>query len=190
MSRSTFCHMSLGLTIFLPVVLFSDHVFWILRLAQRTVTLASELSSSVGTFSAQAVNLFPLWSGEVDICTKDVSSVGWSWSSCPAAGDYEFSTDIVLPGVDSSLYSSLYGVTVGIQAKFTFDGAKTVCIVGVHVSKGGYAMSYVGAAVLLFGLVGAMGYRRRRVATIQLKEEEGTVTHFEMMNSDPRSAFV
>ena len=48
----------------------------------------------------------------------------------------------------------------------------------------GGTVQMAGAAVVLFGVAAAYGLRRRRVASIQLEEDEGTKSHFELMNSN------
>ena len=115
--------------------------------------------------------------------------------TCPSAGDYAFTYDYQVP--DKGWYAKLLNMlsmAVVIKADFDFQGsATTTCTMMLTATKTtmsqgqGYQMAstvrFVGGAILLVG-VAALGLKKRRVATIQLQEEEGTRSHFEMMPND------
>jgi hypothetical protein len=111
--------------------------------------------------------------------------------TCPNAGDYAFTYDYQLPDKSSSWYadmSKLFSVSVQIEAVFDFEGNESTCTMNITASEAqGYGMAssvqFVGGAIVLVG-VAAIGLKKRRVATIQLQEEEGTRSHFEMMPND------
>jgi hypothetical protein len=111
--------------------------------------------------------------------------------TCPDAGDYSFTYDYQLPDKSSAWYMNmldLFGMSIKITADFDFNGDVSTCEMSIKAQKDtGYQMvstvQFVGGAILLVG-VAAIGLKKRRVATIQLQEAEGTQSHFEMMPND------
>ena len=115
--------------------------------------------------------------------------------ACPNAGDYAFTYDYQIP--DKGWYAkllSMVSMAVVITADFDFQGSTTTtCTMMITATKTttsqsqSYQMAstvrFVGGAIILVG-VAALGLKKRRVATIQLQEEEGTRSHFEMMPND------
>jgi hypothetical protein len=147
-------------------------------------TINNDLPSEVAQVTVKAANMVTIYDKEANFCDCLSSD---SDATCPSAGAYTFEESaFTLPGNGDSWYSTngYWGASVSIKAIFDFDGSKTTCTTTVELSKNsGYTM--VGSAVLLLGLAGgALGIRRRRVASIQLGEEEGTQSHFEMMTND------
>jgi MYXO-CTERM domain-containing protein len=128
----------------------------------------------------KAANMVTIYNRETNLCGGLASDDG---VACPAAGDYSVAEfPFTLPGDGDSYYSQygFWGMSVGLTATFDFDGSTTECTTSVVLSKNsGYQMAM--GAVAIIGLAAALGIRRRRVATIQLNEEEGTQSHFEMM---------
>lgn len=79
------------------------------------------------------------------------------------------------------------GQTISVAVYFDFGGSSstTQCTTSITLTEASrYGM--VAGAVLMLGIGGILtGVRRRRkVATIQLSEEEGTMSHFEMMPNE------
>ena len=136
--------------------------------------------------TVKAANMVEIFDGTTNICDKLSSQDG---NACPSEGEYEIkSFDFALPGDGDSWYAQhdYWGMSIGIKATFDINGSKTVCNTKVTLSKNsGYSMAY-SAVIALAGVSLLIGFRRRRVAKIQLDEEEGTQTHFEMMRSDGR----
>jgi hypothetical protein len=123
-----------------------------------------------------------LYEGNVDICDCMSSNDN---STCPTSGEYtlnEFGA-FNIPGDDSAVYanSGYFGSTIRITVEFMYDdGTTTTCTTSVVLSNN-TTSTMAAAAVVLVGLAAALGIRGRRVATIQLADDEGTKSHFEMM---------
>jgi hypothetical protein len=155
------------------------------------VTLASDLSKSSGTVKATAMGgMYEVYDGDFAPCGC-MTSVDGS-SACPHKGVYDFTYDYKLPDKGSAWYANMmayFNASIKIKAVFDFeDSASTTCKLSIMASKisgskNSSAAQFVGAAILLVG-VAAIGLKKRRVATIQLQEEEGTQSHFEMMPKD------
>jgi hypothetical protein len=148
-------------------------------------TINNELPSEEAQVTVKAANMVTIYDRQANFC--DCLSSSDSGATCPSAGAYTFEDSaFTLPGNGDSWYSQngFWGTSLSIKAIFDFDGSTTTCTTTVELSRNsGYTM--VGSAVLLLGLAGgAFGIRRRRVASIQLGEEEGTQSHFEMMTND------
>jgi hypothetical protein len=153
------------------------------------VTLKSDLSESTGTVDATAVaGMYHVYSGDFAPCGGMVSIDG---VDCPEAGAYKFAYDYQLPDQGSAWYANmagLFGIAITVKAIFDFgDSQSTTCTMTITASQNsGYQMStvsFVGGAILLVG-VAAIGLKKRRAATIQLQEGEGSQSHFEMMRND------
>ena len=157
-------------------LLFSHH----LRCGLVSVAISS-LSSSTASTTVTAFGVVGLFDGDVDLCDCLESEDG---NACPSAGDYtlrEFG-GIDIPGDDSAFYanSGYFGGSIPIKAKFAFDDGSTItCTTAVVLSNNNGTTAV--SLVVLVGLAAALGIRKRRVATIQLAEDEGTNSHFEMM---------
>jgi hypothetical protein len=117
-------------------------------------------------------------------------------TACPNMGSYAFTYDYPIPGKPSwwGLVSH-FNVAIGIEAIFNFEGsASTTCTMTFTATQmtatqaQAYQMvstvGFVGGAILFVGVAAIGLYKKRRVATIQLQEDEGTRSHFEMMPND------
>jgi hypothetical protein len=120
----------------------------------------------------------------VNIYDRNVNFCGCLGGDCPSAGTYTVDQwAYQLPGNGGSWYDEYmyWGMSLTLDAIFDFSGQTTECTTTVTLSRN-YSMVWGGAIFL--GLASMWGIRKRRVATIQLKEEEGTQSHFEMMPND------
>ena len=106
---------------------------------------------------------------------------------CPGAGTYTLDEFDAFSIPTGDMYSGLlvFDMNITLQTTFNFhdeEEASMVCTVVVTLNNSS-GMASAAAAMFVVGLAGIVGYgiRKRRVATIQLSEEEGTCSHFEMM---------
>jgi len=149
------------------------------------VTIKSDLGTDRPTVKVTVANVVQILNKEVDLCGKLSSSSG---STCPSAGSYTLdSFHFTIPGEGDEWYSQYgyWGRSIPLKVSFDFGSSTGYCSAYVILKKNnGYQMAYGVLGVV--GLVGvAIGFRRRRkMATLQLGEEEGTTSHFEMMNND------
>ena len=130
-------------------------------------------------------NLAQIVNEEIDLCGKLTSSSG---STCPSAGSYTLdSFRFTIPGSGDQWYSQsgYWGSSIALKASFDFGTSTGYCSTSVTLKKNsGYQMAY--GAILLMGFAGIVAGigRRRKVATLQLSEGEGTTSHFEMMPNE------
>jgi hypothetical protein len=145
--------------------------------------IENNLQSEQAQVTVTAASLVTIYDRDVNFCDCLTSESG---NECPSAGTYTVNEwAYQLPGNGDSWYASYnmyWGRSLGLKATFNFSGQTTTCETTVKLSRSSYSMVY-GAAIIL-GLAALWGFRKRRVATIQLKEEEGTQSHFEMMQND------
>ena len=130
-------------------------------------------------------NVVQIVNKEIDLCGKLTSSSG---SACPSAGSYTLdSFRFTIPGSGDQWYSQsgYWGSSIALKASFDFGTSTGYCSTGVTLKKNsGYQMAY--GALLIMGISGIVAgiRRRRKVATLQLSEGEGTTSHFEMMTNE------
>ncbi len=130
-------------------------------------------------------NVAQILNKEIDLCGKLSSTSG---STCPSAGSYTLdSFRFTIPGTGDQWYAQTgyWGTSVSLKATFDFGSSTGYCSTGITLKKNsGYQMAYGALAVIaLAGVLTGFG-RRRKVATLQLSEGEGTTSHFEMMPSE------
>lgn len=122
---------------------------------------------------------------EIDLCGKLSSSSG---STCPSAGSYTMeSFRFTIPGSGDEWYAqnSYWGTSVSLKAAFDFGTSTGYCSTSITLKKSsGYQMAMSAVGVMgLVAIVAGVG-RRRKVATLQLNEGEGSTSHFEMMPNE------
>lgn len=181
---------------------------------QGLVTVTDDLSTTTPVVKVKLANMVEIFNDEVDICKSLEPQDGYTTCpsagsytiqpfsfEIPGDGDqwyaqngywyvtFEtiqcFSALSSLLSYPSFLKCQYRGASLSLKAYFNFGDSKTVCTTSIKLSKNnGYRM--VAGGMMMFGLAGFMtsSYRRRHVASIQIGEDEGTQSHFEMMNGD------
>lgn len=108
---------------------------------------------------------------------------------CPNEGTYDisdYSLDLPDPSSSLSLAGSM-GMSISVGADIYFDtGDYEQCTFTIALvnKTNSYSMGYIGmAGFMLFGVATTLGIKRRKVATIQLEQDdtEGSHNHFELM---------
>eukprot|EP00545_Synedropsis_sp_CCMP1620_P008362 CAMPEP_0119007482 /NCGR_PEP_ID=MMETSP1176-20130426/3039_1 /TAXON_ID=265551 /ORGANISM="Synedropsis recta cf, Strain CCMP1620" /LENGTH=222 /DNA_ID=CAMNT_0006959645 /DNA_START=62 /DNA_END=730 /DNA_ORIENTATION=- len=161
----------------------------------RQVDITGSISSSAGFSSSVHVKstacllsviCITLVETDGDICDSFEASDG---QECPAAGAYDFSTDLRLPGDDGSDW--FHGYWIDVHASFTDDnGDSTSCKVTVKAVQSSYQMAYMAsfAGIALLTGLSALSFKRRRSALAGDEDEEDErndpTSDFEMMK-DP-----
>lgn len=143
-----------------------------------------------------------LYNGEINLCNYLQLTDGTD-AVCPDLGEYtsgDFTFTLPSSGVltpSTMSVSSADGVTESkyfflLTATLTLENAgASTCTTSIYIDRltydGSESNSYMAAsavgAVVLVGMATALIRRRRRVAKVELSEEEGTTTNFEMMPS-------
>lgn len=118
-----------------------------------------------------------------------------SGQECPAAGSYDFSTELRLPGDDGSDW--FHGYWIDVHTSFTDDsGDSTSCMVTVKAVQSGYQMAYLAsfAGIALLTGLSALGFKRKRSVLVLDETEdgklEGPTSDFEMMKDPARNGEV
>jgi len=150
----------------------------------------SGLPSEVASISLSASSFDIAYLEDLNMCEY------LSGADCPDAGTYsisEYSIDLPDPSSSLSLAGSM-GMAISVGADIYFDSGEieqcsfTIALVN---QSSGYSMGYIGmAGFMLFGVGTTLGVKRRKVATIQLDDTEGTHNHFELMPNEQTSVQV
>eukprot|EP00526_Cylindrotheca_closterium_P019070 CAMPEP_0113612606 /NCGR_PEP_ID=MMETSP0017_2-20120614/6191_1 /TAXON_ID=2856 /ORGANISM="Cylindrotheca closterium" /LENGTH=223 /DNA_ID=CAMNT_0000521655 /DNA_START=49 /DNA_END=720 /DNA_ORIENTATION=+ /assembly_acc=CAM_ASM_000147 len=157
-----------------------------------TVTLSGDVTVASGGLPSETVSIGLSASGYTIYSLDDVNLCEYlNGGGCPNQGTYsisDYSLDLPDPSSSLNLAGSM-GMAISVGAKIYFEtGDYEQCTFKIALvnRSTSYSLGYIGmAGFMMFGVATTLGIKRRKVATIQLEEEQpatdGTYNHFELM---------